>query len=254
MVGYPVGRRLLDRLYKFGKTEFTDIKVINDTVASLFAGLTNANYDAYVGLIVGTGTNMASFFEADNIPKIDKTLNWQGLTPVNLESGNFLPPHLTAFDEQVNEKSANVGSQRFEKAVSGMYIGQILRAVFPDDGFDDHSDGKTITDIINNRKDHKKKHAIVAKQIYKRSAKLVAASLAGLIDLLISQNPSIKKVRITAEGSLFWSEVRDCKDYNKVVNKTMKKLLAKMGHHKIRVDIAQIDNANMIGSGIAALS
>jgi len=254
MVGHPVGQPLLDRLNKSGKAEFTGIKVINDTVASLFAGLTNANYDAYIGLIVGTGTNMAAFFDANNIPKIDRSLNWEGLTPVNLESGNFVPPHLTTYDEIVNENSTNVGSQRFEKAVSGMYIGQILRAVFPDDGFDDHADGKTLTDIINNRKDHKKNHVIVAKQIYKRSAKLVAASLVGLIDLLISQNPSVKKVRITAEGSLFWSKVHDCKDYNKVVNKTLEKLLEKKGHHKVRVNIAQIENANMIGSGIAALS
>jgi len=254
MVGHPVGQPLLDRLNKSGKAEFTGIKVINDTVASLFAGLTNANYDAYIGLIVGTGTNMAAFFDANNIPKIDPSLNWEGLTPVNLESGNFVPPHLTTYDEIVNENSTNVGSQRFEKAVSGMYIGQILRAVFPDDGFDDHADGKTLTDIINNRKDHKKNHVIVAKQIYKRSVKLVAASLVGLIDLLISQNPSVKKVRITAEGSLFWSKVHDCKDYNKVVNKTLEKLLEKKGHHKVRVNIAQIENANMIGSGIAALS
>ena len=74
--------------------------------------------------------------------------------------------------------------QRFEKAVSGMYIGQILREVFPEDGFDEHTDGKALTDIINAPDQHKNKHVKVAKQIYKRSAKLVAASLAGLIDLL----------------------------------------------------------------------
>lgn len=32
---------------------------INDTVASLFANLTDST-DAYIGLIVGTGTNMAT--------------------------------------------------------------------------------------------------------------------------------------------------------------------------------------------------
>ena len=31
------------------KIKFTDIKVLNDTVASLFAGLTDNSYDAYIG-------------------------------------------------------------------------------------------------------------------------------------------------------------------------------------------------------------
>lgn len=254
MIGNPVGKPLLDYLNKTGKAEFTGIKVINDTVASLFAGLTNPNFDAYIGLIVGTGTNMAAFVNANRIPKIDSSLNWQGLTPVNLESGNYNPPHLTNYDELVDEKSDNIGSQRFEKAVSGMYIGQILREVFPEDGFDEHTDGKALTDIINAPDQHKNKHVKVAKQIYKRSAKLVAASLAGLIDLLIAHDKKIKKVRITAEGSLFWSEVSGCKDYNKVVKTTLKELLAEMGHKKVKVNIAEIESANMIGSGIAALS
>jgi len=254
MIGNPVGKPLLDQLNKTGKAEFTGIKVINDTVASLFAGLTDPDFDAYIGLIVGTGTNMAAFVNADRIPKINPELNWQGLTPVNLESGNFNPPHLTKYDDLVDEKSDNKGSQRFEKAVSGMYIGQILREVFPEDGFDDQTDGKALTDIINQPEEHKKKHVKVAKAIYKRSAKLVAASLAGLIDLLATHDKSIRKVRITAEGSLFWSEVAGSKDYNKVVKNTLKELLREMGHKKIKVNIAEIESANMIGSGIAALS
>ncbi len=254
MIGNPVGKPLLDYLNNTGKAEFTGIKVINDTVASLFAGLTNPNFDAYIGLIVGTGTNMAAFMNADKITKIDSNLNWQGLTPVNLESGNFNPPHLTKYDELVDEKSDNKGSQRFEKAVSGLYIGQILSEAFPEDGFDEHTDGKALTDIINAADKHKKKHVKAARQIYKRSAKLVAASLAGLIDLLITHDKAIRKVRITAEGSLFWSKVTDCKNYNKVVKSTLKELLAEMGHKKVKVNIAEIENANMIGSGIAALS
>jgi len=254
MVGKPVGKPLLDYLNKTGKAEFTGIKVINDTVASLFAGLTNPKFDAYIGLIVGTGTNMAAFVNADRIPKIAAKLNWQGLTPVNLESGNFNPPHLTKYDELVDENSDNKGSQRFEKAVSGMYIGQILREVFPKDGFDEHTDGKALTDIICSPDKNKKKHVKVAKAIYKRSAQLVASSLAGLIDMLITHDKSIKKVRITAEGSLFWSHVTGCKDYNKVVKSTLKELLGEMDHKHVKINIAEIESANMIGSGIAALS
>jgi hypothetical protein len=39
-----------------------------------------------------------------------------------------------------------------------------------------------------------------------------------------------------------------------VVKNTLKDLLREMGHKKIKVNIANIESANMIGSGIAALS
>jgi hexokinase len=254
MVGKPVGKPLLEHLNQTGKATFTGIKVINDTVASLFAGLMDAGFDAYIGLIVGTGTNMAAFVNAARIPKIPQDLNWQGMTPVNLESGNFNPPHLTEYDELVDEKSDIKGAQRFEKAISGMYIGQIFKEMFPQDGFDEKFDAKGLTDIINHPDKYKKKHVKAAKRIYKRSAKLVAASLAGLIDLLISYDNSLNSVKITAEGSLFWSKAKNCKNYNKTVKLTLTDLLGEMGHKKMKIDIAEIENANMIGSGIAALS
>ena len=62
---------------------------MNDTVASLFAGLTDNSYDAYIGLIVGTGTNMATFIPADKIKKLNPADNIQGMIPVNFR--HFLP-------------------------------------------------------------------------------------------------------------------------------------------------------------------
>lgn len=67
MIGKYIGNPLLNYLNEKNKIKFTDIKVLNDTVASLFAGLTDNSYDAYIGLIVGTGTNMATFIPADKI-------------------------------------------------------------------------------------------------------------------------------------------------------------------------------------------
>lgn len=253
MIGKPVGKPLLDFLNQTRKAEFTGIKVINDTVASLFAGTVKSGYDAYIGLIVGTGTNMATFIDAATIPKLDTELNWQGLIPVNLESGNFNPPHLTKYDDSLDERSDNKGVHRFEKAVSGLYIGQLMRELFPEDGFNENFDAKAMSDIINHPGKHKKAHVKAARRIYKRSAKLVAASLAGLIDSLVSHD-KIKKVKITAEGSLFWSKAKNCRNYNKVVKRTLNDLMKEMGHKKVKIKIARIENANLVGAGIAALS
>lgn len=255
MINKSVGEPLLNYLNKnLPNAKFTGIKVINDTVASLFAGLTESNYDAYIGLIVGTGTNMATFVHTDQIKKLSAEYKQTGLLPVNLESGNFYPPHLTVVDDKVDASSISKGAQRFEKAVSGMYLGEILKSVFPCDEFEDRFDAQKLTRIMNYPDIHKKKYVQVAISIYERSAKLVAASLAGLILTLISQNESIKKVQLTAEGSLFWSEYTKGKNYKELVLKELHKLLGEFGHSDVQVHIMQMENANLIGSAIAALS
>ena len=254
MVGQLVGKPLLDYLNEHCKIKFTGIKVLNDTIASLFAGLTDNSYDAYIGLIVGTGTNMATFIPADKIKKLDPSYNIQGLVPVNLESGNFHPPFLTTVDDTVDAISGSLGKQRFEKAVSGMYLGDILKAAFPLDEFENKFDAKKLTAIMNYPDIHKDVYVDVAQWIYNRSAQLVAASLLGLIQLLRSYNKDIQKICLVAEGSLFWSENRKDKNYNILVLEKLQELLNESALADIEIHINNMNNANLIGTGIAALS
>jgi hexokinase len=254
MIGQPVGHPLLKYLNKNTTPQFTDIKVINDTVASLFAGLADGKYDAYIGLIVGTGTNMATFIDADRIPKIDPSFRGKGLIPVNLESGNFHPPHLTDIDEKVDAQTNTKGYQRFEKAVSGMYLGDILKTVFPSDEFEEKFDAQKLTSILNYPDVYKEKYVNAAKWVYERSAKLTAASLTGLIMVLASHNPAMKTIKLVAEGSLFWSEYRKGSDYKDLVEEELRNLLETFGLGHVEITINQMKNANLIGSAIAALS
>ena len=254
MVGQFVGKPLLDYLNEKNKIRFTGVKVLNDTIASLFAGLTDKSYDAYIGLIVGTGTNMATFIPSDKITKLDPECHVQGLIPVNLESGNFYPPFLTAVDDTVDATSDSLGKQRFEKAVSGMYLGDILKAAFPLEEFEEKFDARKLTSIMNYPDIHKDIYVQVAHWIYNRSAQLVAASLAGLIALLKSYNRDIHRVCLIAEGSLFWSESRKDKNYNILVMEKLQELLRELELEDVEVHINSMDNANLIGTGIAALS
>lgn len=254
MIGEPVGKPLLDYLNERNDIKFTGIKVLNDTVASLFAGLTNSGYDAYIGLIVGTGTNMATFIPAEKITKLPPSCQVQGLIPVNLESGDFNPPFLTTVDDTVDACTNTRGYQRFEKAVSGMYLGDILKATFPLDEFEEKFDAQKLTTIMNYPDIHKEKYVQVAHWIYNRSAQLVAASLAGLIRLLVSYNKETKKICLVAEGSLFWSQNRNNKDYNILVMEKLQELLDEFGLGDVEVHINKMNNANLIGTGIAALS
>jgi hexokinase len=255
MEGKPVGKPLLNYLNATSPSPFTDIKVVNDTITSLFAGLLTPGFDAYIGLIVGTGTNMATFFPSEYIPKIRTMKDWSGETPVNLESGNFYPPHLTPFDDEVDARSDNKGFQRFEKAISGMYLGRVFMAAFPNDKFDEGFSAVDLTRMINNPSQYKSEYAEVAYQIYERSAKLVAASIAGLVKNLKTANSQVKKVQVLAEGSLFWSKIKTGKaSYAEMVDVEVNKLVKDLGISGVNVKIAQMENANLIGAAMAVLS
>ena len=254
MEGNPIGEPLIKYLNENTNCSFDKIAVVNDTITSLFAGLMNPGYDAYIGLIVGTGTNMATFFPSDYIPKIQNMEGWSGETPVNLESGNFNPPHLTAMDAEVDLYSDNKGFQRFEKAISGMYLGRVFRAVFPNDGLDISLDAAGLSKMMNNPEQYKLEYVETAFQIYERSAKLVAASIVGLVLNLNSAYPSVKNVQVLADGSLFWSKVKthDTK-YVEIVDATLKELLAEL-KLDATVQLSHIENANLIGAAMSVLS
>jgi hexokinase len=255
MEGQPIGKTLLGFMNENTSYHFTAIKVVNDTITSLFAGLLNPGYDAYIGIIVGTGTNMASFFPSDYIPKIRSMKGWSGETPVNLESGNFYPPHLTPMDDEVDAKSDNRGYQRFEKAVSGMYLGRVFKAAFPDEKLDENLSAADLSHMMNNPAEYKSEHVEVAFQIYERSAKLVAASIAGLVMNLHSASSAVKLVQVLAEGSLFWSRIKTGRpSYADIVNDHLAILLQKLDLPTIKVTVSQMENANLIGAAMAVLS
>ena len=247
MLGKPVGEPLLKYLntHKDIRTEFSEIKVINDTVACLFAGLLSETvFDTYIGLIVGTGTNMATLMRLNKIEKLNN--KEEGLIPVNLESGNFAPPYLTVIDGLVDAMSNNKGFQRFEKAISGGYLGEIFKTVFSDKKIRYDFDGEALSNVINNPKNYPEDFVFVARNIYVRSAKLVAASITGLAQVLVSHDDSVKNICLAADGSLFWSD-----DYKDLVSEALKELLPA----GVTVTIGpKADEPNLIGSAIAALS
>lgn len=257
MEGKPVGEHLLNYLNQNTTPKFTGIKVINDTVASLFAGMAISGYDAYIGLIVGTGTNMAAMMPASAIGKIASVsgIDKNADIPVNFESGNFNPPYLTRIDDCVDYYSSNMSRQRFEKAVSGMYLGDVMQACFPLISFDKNFNAKDLTDMMNYPDMYEPDYVTVAGFIYRRSAILVAASLAGLIVKLskLYKKP-LNKILVTADGSLFWSQLNNGQDYHKIVLESLTALLQQFDMPETEVVFNQAQNVNLVGSAIAALS
>ena len=248
MIDEPVGLHLLNYLnsHKDIKTTFTNIKVLNDTVACLFNGLSEKGFDTYIGLIVGTGTNMASLMRLDKIEKLNNKES--GSIPINLESGNFYPPYLTVIDGLVDAMSNNKGSQRFEKAISGGYLGEIFKTVFSNEKIKYNFDGEDLSNTLTgNPNDFCKEKVEVARQICDRSAKLVAASIAGLAQVVVKQDSGIKKIGLAADGSVFWKTPV----YKNLVETELKTLLP----NGVSVTVLpEMGDPNLIGSAIAALS
>lgn len=111
--------------------------LVNDTVGTLMARsyTSPGKTSTLLGAIFGTGTNGAY---VEKVHKITKEIegeydNSTGEMVVNTEWGSFdnsmnqLPN--TIYDEILDKVSVNPGIQMFEKRVSGMFLGEILRVV-----------------------------------------------------------------------------------------------------------------------------
>ncbi|NXW68635.1 HXK3 protein, partial [Hirundo rustica] len=106
------------------------VALVNDTVGTMMA----CGYDdpkCEIGLIVGTGTNACYMEEMRNVGTVEGD---QGRMCINMEWGAFgdngcLDHIFTHFDKVVDETTINPGKQRFEKLISGMYLGEIVRQV-----------------------------------------------------------------------------------------------------------------------------
>ena len=128
--GQDVAALLGAALRRAGLERVALAAVANDTVAALMLqsyrarGQDAGARPADVGLILGTGTNQAA------------DLGPAGIR--NLESGNFdgvaavETPYDAALDRELDEPRP--GAQRFEKMVSGHYLGEILRRALGDLG------------------------------------------------------------------------------------------------------------------------
>jgi len=158
---------------------------------------------------------------------------------VNFESGNFHPPHLTAWDEEVDGATDNPGKQRFEKAVSGYYLPFLFERACPGlAGFDPLQGSAQLEEVLAHSSSQHAKAA--ARWVLDRSADLVAAALAGVADFFPDGNLAVQ-----AEGGLFWKTP----NYAQRVEATLRTLLGDVR----KFAITRAEDVNLIGAACAAL-
>ncbi|XP_077600672.1 hexokinase-2-like isoform X1 [Stigmatopora nigra] len=128
--GHDVVALLKDAVRCRGEFDLSFVAVVNDTVGTMMT-CGYEDPECEVGVIVGTGTNACYMEEMRNIEMVDGD---EGRMCVNMEWGAFgengeLDSFLTNFDRLVDASSSNPGKQRYEKMISGMYLGEIVRHV-----------------------------------------------------------------------------------------------------------------------------
>ncbi|XP_047378624.1 hexokinase-2 isoform X1 [Sciurus carolinensis] len=131
--GEDVVTLLKEAIHRREEFDLDVVAVVNDTVGTMMTcGYEDPHCE--VGLIVGTGSNACYMEEMRNVELVDGE---EGRMCVNMEWGAFgdngcLDDFRTEFDKAVDDLSLNPGKQRFEKMISGMYLGEIVRNILID--------------------------------------------------------------------------------------------------------------------------
>ncbi|KAK1791861.1 hypothetical protein P4O66_013835 [Electrophorus voltai] len=128
--GTDVVQLLRQAINNVGGIDVDVLALVNDTVGTMMT----CGYDdqhCEVGVIIGTGTNACYMEELRHIDLVEGD---EGRMCINTEWGAFgddgaLDDFITSFDREIDAASINPGKQLFEKLVSGMYMGEIVRLV-----------------------------------------------------------------------------------------------------------------------------
>ena len=275
IIGQYVGAELLKRL---GGGE---IAIVNDTVATLLAAKAtegDKTYSSYIGFILGTGTNSAYVEKNKNILKLEGA-DADGSMIINAESGGFDKIETSAFDKAADAKTGNPGVHIFEKLIAGAYLGPVGleiykaaakagmfsakaaaaiggRGALETMDFDNFcaefkKEGRdNVLDSIFADADDAKLARRLGIPVFERAAVLTAIHLAAFVIKSGEGNDPAAPVAINADGSTYYKT--RAIPFDATVRKELDDML--VNRRNIHYAITpQVDDAPMVGAGIAAM-
>lgn len=132
-VGHDVVTLLREAIKRREEFDLDVVAIVNDTVGTMMT-CAYEEPSCEIGLIVGTGSNACYMEEMKNVEMVEGN---EGRMCINMEWGAFgdngcLDDIRTEYDKMVDEFSLNAGKQRYEKMISGMYLGEIVRNILID--------------------------------------------------------------------------------------------------------------------------
>lgn len=271
LIGSGLKKHLAQRGYE------RRIVILNDTVATLLAGKSvgvTRNYSAYVGFILGTGTNTAYVEHNSRITK-RSDLDKSGSMAINVESGSFGRVTQNVFDKLLNEGTRDPGYYIFEKMISGAYLGTLGHIVMKEAvkaGFFSPAAGAKITEwktVANKHLDDfcggaptpdnpfldaafsaADREAVVrlCTPVYERAAVLTAVNLASAIIKTGAGKERARPVCVNVDGSTYY--LTRTAQFQSRVQSELKQLLEPRG---IAYELIRVDESPVIGAAVAGL-
>jgi hexokinase len=288
VIGKAIGAGLKDALARRRVKAPAHIVLLNDTAATLLAGLVEIKKDGglfrgedrynveagpVVGFILGTGFNMA--YPEKEIPKLNFASDKAQI--VVCESGNFLPRFLGVLDREFDATTKNPGVFLQEKVSAGAYLGPLTFHILKQalrDGImsfkksDEFLSWHTLqTKDLNgflhaplaqeglvgslfdcDERDALSSFVYLASLVTERGALLSAAVLAAVVEKTAAGFDPVVPVRIAVEGTTY------------MVYKGMRQALESYLHallvsEKPRAYIVNpVEQASLFGAAVAALS
>lgn len=275
VVGTCVGKCLSEALVKRGWKKPEKITLLNDTMASLLSGAASVKngkkYSSYIGLILGTGLNLA-YVEYEPIKKLAEKNPAKHI--VVCESGVYNKFPKSDFDVEVDKNSVKPGYGLLEKLCSGAYFGKVafimLKAGCGDklfsEGFSNvyskyeeisafdvdcfmsapfDSETKLGACVAGGTAEDADILYMLMDLLYERSAAIVTGLLSAAILKSGKGTQQTMPVCIEANGSMFWKGYRL---YEKILSK-MKSTLYD-GYHRY-YEIVEVENDITLGTAIA---
>jgi hexokinase len=277
VVGQLIGENLNLAMRAIGLTGNKHIVLLNDTVTTLLAGVgyKNRTYGSYIGFILGTGTNTC-YVENNSQIKKKQDLDPLKSQIINTESGNFGGCHHGKIDAAFDKSTVNPGVHKFEKMISGAYLGPIcLQTVHKacDDGLFSKSASEALWQIpeldtkdmnefmlypygdnplANACKQGNPDDALtlyyIADRLTERAAKLTAINLSAMAIKSGQGADPTKPICIVAEGTTFY-QMKSLKSRTEFY---LKQYLE--NKHGLYYEIISVENATLIGAAIAGLT
>lgn len=257
--GVEICRALDEAIHRRGVERKYSYVQLNDTVATLLGGMAatdRTKYDAYIGFILGTGTNGCYVEATENIEKYEGTLYTAPTMIVNMESGCYAGFARGEIDEAVDTASAIPGDHPAEKLISGAYMGVLLAQALRKAGLMTDARNEIpmpdvnaflageksvldtlITDTAAVRQ--------VVEGIYSRTARLMTVVFAAIA--LHRGVGKEKPVAIVLEGSTYQKSPRLQEDLAEELENVKKT-------YGICFEVVAAENATLTGSAYAAVS
>ncbi|CAM5159395.1 unnamed protein product [Natator depressus] len=128
--GRDVVELLQNAINKQDRYRIEVIAVVNDTTGTMMSCEASAE-PCEVSLVVDAGTNSCFMAEARRVEVVEESLGRMGVVTGwgSFGDDGSLSDMLSPYDRLVDETSLNPGKERFEKMISGLYLGEIVRHI-----------------------------------------------------------------------------------------------------------------------------